>query len=73
MMLRLRELEGLAIPSVDHPLMEAPFDVLLRPMPEPDADDYMKGTTEPCDRKDWPQFEDWGRAGCDQKAGEAVS
>jgi len=58
MVLRLREIEGLAIPHVTHPLMEPPFDVLVPPVPVPEADAYMKGTMQRVDA-DWPQFENW--------------
>ena len=68
MMLRLRELEGLAIPSVDHPLMEAPFDVFL---PDARTGCGHEGHDESCDGR--LAAVRLGRAGCDKKAGEAVS
>jgi len=58
MVLRLREIGGLVVPRVNHPLMEAPFDDMLRPMAVPDPDDYMKGTMKRV-MEDWPQFESW--------------
>lgn len=58
MLLRLREIEGLTVPIVTHPLMEAPFDELLPPVPVPEADAYMKATMKRVD-EDWPQFENW--------------
>jgi len=58
MVLRLREIEGLSVPSVEHPLMEAPFDALLPPVPVPEPDAYIKGTMKRV-HEDWPQFENW--------------
>jgi hypothetical protein len=58
MLLRLREIEGLSVPSVNHPLMEPPFDALLPPVAVPQPDMYMKATMKRVE-EDWPQFENW--------------
>jgi hypothetical protein len=58
MVMRLREIEGLSVPSVVHPLMEAPFNALLPSVPVPEPDEYMKGTMKRV-HEDWPQFDDW--------------
>lgn len=58
MVLRLREIEGLSVPGVEHPLMEAPFNALLPPVPVPEPDEYVKGTMKRV-HEDWPQFDDW--------------
>lgn len=56
MVFRLRELEGLANPHLDHPLMEAPFDALPAPVPMPPPDDLMRGTLARA-HADWPNLE----------------
>ena len=57
MLLRLREFEGLAVPRLTHPLMEAPFDELPSTIPVPAPDEYMRGTMMRVSA-DWPQFAD---------------
>lgn len=56
LLLRLRELEGLANPRLDHPLMEAPFDALPAPLSMPPPDDLMLGTLARA-HADWPNLE----------------
>ncbi|MRR50337.1 MAG: hypothetical protein EG825_05395 [Rhodocyclaceae bacterium] len=56
MILRLRELEGLKNPHIDHELMAAPFDVLLPPQPVLSSDEMMLGTLKRV-REDWPDFD----------------
>jgi hypothetical protein len=58
MLLRLREIERLSVPGVEHPIMEPPFNELLPPVPVPEMDAYMKGTLERV-HEDWPHFDDW--------------
>jgi hypothetical protein len=55
--LRLREWEGLANPSLDHPLMAAPFDRLPPVQPVPELDDLMLGVLKRA-REDWPQYDE---------------
>jgi hypothetical protein len=57
MIFRLRELTGLANPTLQHPLMEAPFDVLPEPQPPCALDDVMQGTLKRAG-EDWPQLEE---------------
>jgi hypothetical protein len=56
MLLRLREIEGLPIPKLNHPLMEAPFEKMPNTVPVPAADEFMQGTLSRA-ITDWPQFE----------------
>jgi len=53
---RLRHLEGLTNPVVDHPLMESPFDCLPERQPPFAPDEMMQGTLKRA-REDWPQFD----------------
>jgi hypothetical protein len=55
--LKLRELRGLSVPILDHPLMAKPFDHLPKEQPTFDPDDSMMGTLERV-RRDWPAFEE---------------
>ncbi len=55
-LLRLREWEGLGNPSIDHPLMSAPFDVLPAEQPIPPLDELMAGTLRRA-QMDWPQYD----------------
>jgi hypothetical protein len=54
--LRLRQVIGLENPSLDHPLMEPPFDRLPEPQPRYVADDLVRGTLARI-REDWPEFD----------------
>jgi len=56
MLLRLREREGISNPTLDHPLMEAPFDALPEPTPVPPPDDLMRGVLARA-QADWPTLE----------------
>ena len=56
MVIRLREIMGLSVPSLEHPLMEAPFDRLPHEVPVPAPDEYMRGTMNRV-TKDWPLFD----------------
>ena len=58
LVLRLREIEGLAIPKVTHPLMQSLPSTRAPGAGTLEADAYMKGTMQRVDA-DWPQFENW--------------
>jgi hypothetical protein len=53
----LREMAGLPVTVVRHPLMEAPFDTLPRPIPVPEPDGFMSGTLRRA-AEDWPGMEE---------------
>jgi len=53
---RLRALEGLPNPVLEHPLMEPPFDKLPDPQPAYVPDELVRGTLARV-REDWPQFD----------------
>jgi hypothetical protein len=55
-LLKLRELEGLQNPVLDHPLMASPFDKLPAPQSLFISDELMKGTLARL-HKDWPNYE----------------
>jgi len=54
---RLRQWEGLANPSLDHPLMAAPFDQLPPEQPVPELDELMQGVLKRA-LEDWPQYDE---------------
>jgi hypothetical protein len=54
---RLREWEGLANPTLDHPLMAAPFDRLPPAQPVLELDALMQGVLKRA-REDWPDYDD---------------
>lgn len=56
MILRLRELEGLQNPRIEHELMAPPFDVLMPPQPVLPPDELMLGTLKRV-REEWPDFD----------------
>ncbi len=56
MVLRLRQVEGLELPSLAHPLLDPPFDTLAEPWQAPEPDDLMLGTLRRA-RQDWPSME----------------
>ncbi len=56
-LLRLREWEGLVNPTIDHPLMSAPFNVLAAEQPIPPLDELMAGSLRRA-QTDWPQYDD---------------
>ena len=56
MLYRLRQMLGLKNPTIDHPLLEAPFDQLPTPQPKFQPDEYMQGTLARA-RQDWPDFD----------------
>lgn len=56
MILRLRELEGLQNPRIEHELMAQPFDVLMPPQPVLPPDELMLGTLKRV-REEWPDFD----------------
>lgn len=56
MIMRLRELLGLANPVIEHELMAPPFDRLLPPQPILPPDDLMQGTLKRV-REEWPDFD----------------
>lgn len=57
MILRLRELSGLANPLIEHELMALPFDRLLPIQPVLPADELMQGTLKRV-REEWPNFDE---------------
>ncbi|CAM2154112.1 conserved protein of unknown function [Pararobbsia alpina] len=54
---RLRELKGLANPTLNHPLMDAPFEKLLEVQPAYVPDELVLGTLRRV-REDWPQYDE---------------
>lgn len=54
---RLREWEGLTNPTLDHPLMAAPFDKLPEVQPIPAMDALMQGVLKRA-REDWPNYDE---------------
>jgi hypothetical protein len=54
--LRLREIIGLENPSLDHPLMESPYDRLPEPQPPYIPDEPARETLARV-RTDWPEFD----------------
>jgi hypothetical protein len=56
LVLRLRALSGLENPTLQHPLMEAPFDTLPHAEPVPADDLWMTGTLVRAER-DWPNLQ----------------
>lgn len=54
---RLREWEGLTNPTLDHPLMVAPFDKLPPEQPVPPLDDLMQAVLKRA-REDWPNYDE---------------
>ena len=56
LILRLRELEGLANPVVKHALMDPPFDCLLPAKALLPDDELMRGTLKRV-RDEWPDFD----------------
>lgn len=56
MVLRLRQLEGLRIPAIDHPIMDAPFDHLPASQPGFSPDELMQGTLKRT-KEDWANFD----------------
>jgi hypothetical protein len=56
MILRLRELEGLPNPGIEHELMAPPFEVLMSPQPVLPPDELMLGTLKRV-REEWPDFD----------------
>jgi hypothetical protein len=54
---RLREWEDLTNPTLDHPLMAAPFDKLQPEQPVPPLDDLMQAVLKRA-REDWPHYDD---------------
>jgi hypothetical protein len=56
MVMRLRELEGLRLPVIEHPIMEAPFDNLPEPQPVFPPDELMQGTLKRA-KEDWANFD----------------
>jgi hypothetical protein len=54
---RLREWEGLENPTLDHPLMAAPFDQLPEPQPMPELDELMQNVLKRA-REDWSSFDE---------------
>jgi len=54
---RLREWVGLQNPTLDHPLMAAPFDQLPLEQPVPLLDDLMQAVLKRA-REDWPQYDE---------------
>lgn len=56
MILRLRELEGLQNPRIEHELMAPPFDVLMPPQPVLPPDELMLETLKRV-REEWPDFD----------------
>lgn len=54
---RLREWDGLANPTLDHPLMAAPFDQLPPEQPVPPLDELMQAVLKRA-REDWPQYDE---------------
>lgn len=56
LLMRLRELEGLSNPTLDHELMAPPFDTLMPPQPVLPPDEMMSGTLKRV-REEWPDFD----------------
>lgn len=54
---RLREWEGLTNPTLDHPLMAAPFDKLPEVQPIPAMDELIQGVLKRA-REDWPNYDE---------------
>jgi hypothetical protein len=54
---RLREWEGLTNPTLDHPLMTAPFDQLPLEPPVPELDPLMQSVLKRA-QEDWPQYDE---------------
>lgn len=54
---RLRQWEGLANPSLDHPLMAPPFDQLPPEQPVPELDELIQGVVRRA-HEDWPDYDD---------------
>lgn len=56
LLFKLRGLAGLENPTLDHPLMAAPFDKPTQEPPDYTPDDLMIGTLSRV-RRDWPDFD----------------
>jgi hypothetical protein len=56
MVLRLRQLEGLSIPAIEHPILDAPFEHLPAPQPGFPPDELMQGTLKRA-KEDWLNFD----------------
>jgi hypothetical protein len=56
LVLRLRKMTGLEIPSLDHPLMEPPFDRLPELQQPYIPDTFVQATLRRI-REDWPEFD----------------
>ena len=54
---RLREWQGLSNPTLDHPLMAAPFDKLPEAQPIPELDELMQAVLKRA-REDWPHYDE---------------
>lgn len=57
LILRLREWEGLSNPTLEHPLMSAPYQKLPPAQPIPELDDLMLGVLKRA-REDWPDYDE---------------